>query len=69
LFIIGCSKIVSWAMVTPLVLFIGCKIGRLSLGRGGIAIVPYLVAEIIILFLITYIPTISMLLPSLMGYA
>lgn len=50
-----------------LCLFIGCKIGHISLGRGAKAILPYVLAEIIVLLLMTYIPALSLTLPGVMG--
>ena len=52
-----------------LCLFIACKLAKISLSRGGVAILPYVVAEVIVLLFITYIPAISMVIPTLMGYA
>lgn len=52
-----------------LCLFIGCKLGRISLARGGIAILPYVLAEILVLLLLTYFPAISLTLPRIMGFA
>jgi len=51
-----------------LCLFIACKLGKTSLSRGGKAILPYVLAEVAVLLLITYIPAISMTLPKVMGY-
>lgn len=52
-----------------LCLFIGCKLGKISLSRGGVAILPYVAAEVVILLLLTYIPALCMTIPSIMGYA
>lgn len=49
-----------------LCLFIGCKIGKISLGKGGVTIIPYVIGEIIVLLLVTYIPQLVTFLPSLM---
>ena len=46
-------------------LFIGCKIGKVSIGRTSKAILPYLLAEIIVLFIVTYIPQVGLFLPNL----
>jgi tripartite ATP-independent transporter DctM subunit len=48
-------------------LFVGCKIGQLSLGRVAKSIMPYLAAEIAVLLLVTYIPDISLILPRIAG--
>lgn len=50
-----------------LCLFLGCKIGRISLARGAKAILPYVLAEVIVLFLMTYIPVLCLGLPTFMG--
>jgi len=50
-----------------LCLFIACKLGRISLSRGAIAILPFVVAEVAVLLLVTYIPAITMTLPTWMG--
>jgi tripartite ATP-independent transporter DctM subunit len=48
-------------------LFVGCKVGKLSLGRVAKSIIPYLAAEIVVLLLVTYIPDISLILPRIAG--
>lgn len=52
-----------------LCLFIGCKLGRISLSRGAVAILPYVLAEVVVLVLITYLPPLTLTLPRLMGFA
>ena len=47
------------------VLFVGCAIGKISMGAGTKAMMPFFLAMIVALFLITYIPAISMWLPGL----
>jgi tripartite ATP-independent transporter DctM subunit len=47
------------------VLFVGCAIGKISIGAGTRAMMPFFLAMIVALFLITYIPEISMWLPGL----
>jgi tripartite ATP-independent transporter DctM subunit len=47
------------------VLFIGCAIGKVSVGAGTRAMMPFFVAMIIALLLVTYIPAISLWLPNL----
>ncbi len=50
-------------------LFVGCKIGKVSVGREARAILPYLFGLVIVLFITTYIPEISLFLPRLAGLA
>lgn len=50
-------------------LFIGCKIGNVPVERGVRGIFPYLISEIIVLFIVTYLPFTVELLPTLLGYA
>ncbi len=62
--IIGCG--------TPplgLCLFIACSIAKLPVERGARAITPFIAAEVVILFLVTYLPWISMTLPKFFGLA
>lgn len=57
-------------MVTPPVgvnLYVACGVSKISLGQISKAVVPYLVASILILLLITYIPDIILFLPNMMG--
>jgi len=56
--------------VTPPVgvnLYVACGIADISLSRISKAVVPFLVASIIALMFITYIPAISLWLPNLLG--
>lgn len=56
-------------MITPPLgvnLFVSCGIGKISLERISKAVLPFLVAMIIALMIITYIPDISMFLPRMM---
>jgi tripartite ATP-independent transporter DctM subunit len=46
------------------VLFVGCAIGKISVNAGTKAMLPFFFAMIIALLLITYIPSISMWLPT-----
>jgi TRAP-type C4-dicarboxylate transport system permease large subunit len=46
------------------VLFVGCAIGKISMGAGTKAMMPFFMAMIIALLLITYVPEISMWLPG-----
>lgn len=50
-------------------LFIACKIADISVERGSKGIFPFIIAEIIVLFLVTYVPFISTFIPKLLGYA
>jgi len=45
-------------------LFVGCKIGKIQLLKVSVAVLPYLIALIAVLLLVTYIPAISLFLPS-----
>ncbi len=47
------------------VLFVGCAIGKVSVNAGTKAMMPFFVAMIVALMLITYIPALSMWLPNL----
>ena len=47
------------------VLFVGCAIGKIGMGAGSRAMMPFFLAMIVALFLITYIPAISMWLPAI----
>jgi tripartite ATP-independent transporter DctM subunit len=46
------------------VLFIGCAIGKVTVNAGTRAMMPFFIAMIVALLLITYIPAISMWLPN-----
>ncbi len=50
-------------------LFIACKIANISVERGSRGILPYILAEVIVLFLVTYIPFLVTYIPSMLGYA
>jgi C4-dicarboxylate transporter DctM subunit len=57
-------------MITPPVgvnLYVACGVSKITLGQISKAVVPYLIASLIVLFLITYIPEIIMWLPNMMG--
>ena len=47
------------------VLFVGCAIGKVSVGAGTKAMMPFFLAMICVLLLITYVPGISMWLPTM----
>jgi len=58
-------------LTTPpygLALYLGSAISGVSLGRIVRAAVPFLCASIIVLFLVTYLPFISLTLPRLFGF-
>lgn len=58
-------------LITPplgLCLFIACSISKLSLEELSKAIVPFLIAEIVVLVLVTYFEPLSMFLPRLLGF-
>ncbi len=57
-------------MITPPVgvnLYVACGISKLTLGQISKAVVPFLIASLIVLLLLTYIPDIILWLPRLMG--
>ena len=49
-------------------LFIACKIAGISVERGSKGILPYIIGEIVVLLLVTYIPFLSTALPAALGY-
>ncbi|WP_134702291.1 TRAP transporter large permease [Ammoniphilus sp. YIM 78166] len=49
------------------VLFVGCAIGKVPIGKASRAMMPFFFAKVAVLFLITYVPAISLWLPGLMG--
>lgn len=50
-------------------LFIASKISGISVERCAKGIVPYLIGELVVLILVTYLPITVTFLPSLLGYA
>ena len=46
-------------------LFVAANIGKITLGQVSRAIWPFLLCNIIVLFLVSYIPAISLWLPNL----
>ncbi len=59
------------ALMTPPVgacLFVVCSITKLKLGQISRAIVPFILVEIVALFIIAYVPVISTFIPNLLGY-
>ena len=62
---------ISIGFITPPVglnLFVACSIGDVKFGELVKSLRPFLVAMVIALILITYIPSITLALPSLLGY-
>jgi C4-dicarboxylate transporter DctM subunit len=58
----------SMGFLTPPVgvnLFVGCSIGKISIEKLSIAVIPFLIAMFIALMLITFIPGIALWLPGL----
>ena len=49
-------------------LFLACNIAKCPVEKGGKAILPYVLAEVIVLFLITYFPFFETALPGMFGY-
>ena len=59
------------ALMTPPVgacLFVACSISKLSLWQLSKAIWPYIIMEVLALFIVAYVPEISMFLPRLLGF-
>ncbi|WP_199614018.1 TRAP transporter large permease [Paenibacillus alkalitolerans] len=57
-------------LVTPPVgvcLFVASGIGEVTLGRAAKALLPFLAVELIVLFLVAYVPEITLLLPKLLN--
>lgn len=57
-------------LVTPPVgidLYVACGISRINLKQISIAVVPFIIACLISLLLVTYIPQIALFLPNMMG--
>jgi tripartite ATP-independent transporter DctM subunit len=47
------------------VLFVGCAVGRITIGEAMRTIWPFLGASVVVLLLVTYVPALSLWLPSL----
>ncbi len=47
------------------VLFVGCAIGKVSVEAGTKAMMPFFLAMLVVLLLLTYIPALSMTLPTM----
>jgi tripartite ATP-independent transporter DctM subunit len=55
-------------LVTPpvgTVLFVGCAIGKITIERASRHLWPFWIAMLIVLLLVTYIPALSLWIPSL----
>ena len=70
----GCIVVLNLmiGLITPpfgLCLFIGCGIARISLETLVKAIWPFIIVEVVILFLVTYVEPLSMFIPRLFGFA
>jgi len=50
-----------------LVLFTACSVGKISLERLVKAIIPFLLVELAVLALVTYIPSLTLTIPRLLG--
>lgn len=49
------------------VLFVGCGIGKVSIEKVTPKLIPYFIALIVLLMLITFVPALSLAVPQLMG--
>jgi tripartite ATP-independent transporter DctM subunit len=57
-------------LITPpvgTVLFVGCALGKVSVEKASIALIPFFFVLCAVLMLITYVPSISMWLPNLIN--
>ncbi len=50
------------------ILFVGVKVAKTTIENVMLKLIPYYVAIFVVLMLTTYVPNISMWLPTLMGY-
>lgn len=60
------------ALMTPPVgacLFVACSISKISLARLSKAIFPFIIMEVLALFIVAYIPELSLFLPRMLGFA
>ncbi len=48
-------------------LFVSASIGKISIAKASRAILPFLIASLIVLALVSYVPAISLFLPNLFG--
>jgi len=59
------------ALMTPPVgacLFVACSISKLKLSQLSKAILPFIIVEVIALFIIAYVPELSLFLPRALGF-
>lgn len=59
-------------LITPplgVCLFIAAPIAKTSLERVSLAVIPFLLVEIAVLLLIAFVPSITLYIPSLLGFA
>ena len=49
-------------------LFVGCSIAKTTIGKVTRPLLPFFIAMIVVLFLVTYIEQISLLVPEIFGY-
>lgn len=59
------------ALMTPPVgacLFVACSITKLKLSTLSRAILPFIIVEVIALFIVAYVPAISTFIPTLLGF-
>ncbi|MEX2414629.1 MAG: TRAP transporter large permease [Paenibacillaceae bacterium] len=57
-------------LITPpvgTVLFVGCAIGKVSIGKASKALTPFFLVMVAVLLLLTYVPAITMWLPNLIN--
>ena len=50
-------------------LFVGASVGGIAVERVMKAILPFVAVEIVVLFLVTYVPDVAMTIPRLFGFA
>ena len=62
MFMEGSATIILLAPV-GVCLFIGCGIGRIKLWEGAKKIAPFILAEILVLLMVSYIPALTISLP------
>ncbi|WP_116134235.1 TRAP transporter large permease [Tropicimonas sp. IMCC34043] len=69
--LITCTNLTIGLATPPfgLVLFAACGISTVTLGGLSRAIVPFVIAEIVVLLLVTYVPFFTMYFPRLFGFA
>lgn len=48
-------------------LFVGCSVGKTSIAKVSIAMIPFFIAMIIALLIITFIPELSVFIPNSLG--